>query len=83
MALPSWLCVRWVKTAVTPEFWEKLAAQGWLGLLYPEEFGGSGLGMVDLVVLLEEMGRAVMPGPYFSTQPNSRSCTSGVGRGTL
>ena len=53
--------------AVTPEFWAKLAEQGWLGIRYPEEFGGSGLGMVDLVVLLEEMGRAVMPGPYFST----------------
>jgi alkylation response protein AidB-like acyl-CoA dehydrogenase len=53
--------------AVTPEFWEKLAEQGWLGILYPEEFGGAGLGMVDLVVLLEEMGRAVMPGPYFAT----------------
>ncbi|HEV2301753.1 MAG TPA: acyl-CoA dehydrogenase family protein [Stellaceae bacterium] len=53
--------------AVTPEFWAKLAGQGWLGILFPEEFGGSGLGMVDLIVLLEEMGRAVMPGPYFST----------------
>ena len=53
--------------AVTAEFWAKLAEQGWLGILFPEELGGSGLGMVDLVVLLEEMGRAVMPGPYFST----------------
>jgi alkylation response protein AidB-like acyl-CoA dehydrogenase len=51
----------------TPEFWAKLAEQGWLGLTYPEEYGGAGLGLVDLVVLLEEMGRAVMPGPYFST----------------
>jgi alkylation response protein AidB-like acyl-CoA dehydrogenase len=53
--------------AVTPEFWEKLAGQGWLGILYPEEFGGSRLGTVDLVVLMEEMGRAVMPGPYVAT----------------
>src|SRR5512145_1182511 len=52
---------------VTPEFWTKLAEQGWLGLVYPEEYGGSGLGFVDLTVLMEEMGRAVMPGPYFST----------------
>jgi alkylation response protein AidB-like acyl-CoA dehydrogenase len=51
----------------TPEFWAKLAEQGWLGLTYPEEYGGAGLGLVDLVVLMEEMGRAVMPGPYFST----------------
>ncbi len=50
--------------AVTPEFWGKLAGQGWLGITYPEADGGSGLGLVDLVVLMEEVGRAVMPGPY-------------------
>jgi alkylation response protein AidB-like acyl-CoA dehydrogenase len=52
---------------VTDQFWAKLAEQGWLGLIYPEEFGGAGLGFVDLTVLMEEMGRAVMPGPFFST----------------
>jgi alkylation response protein AidB-like acyl-CoA dehydrogenase len=52
---------------VTDAFWAKLAEQGWLGLIYPEAYGGSGLGFVDLTVVLEEMGRAVMPGPYFST----------------
>ena len=51
----------------TPEFWTKLAEQGWLGLVYPEAYGGAGLGFVDLTVLMEEMGRAVMPGPFFST----------------
>src|SRR5215510_5798359 len=52
---------------VTDEFWQKLAEQGWLGIIYPEENGGSGLELVDLVVLMEEMGRAVMPGPFLST----------------
>jgi alkylation response protein AidB-like acyl-CoA dehydrogenase len=52
---------------VTDAFWQKLAEQGWLGLIYPEAYGGSGLGFVDLTVLMEEMGRVVMPGPYFST----------------
>src|SRR5437763_1385381 len=52
---------------VTDEFWKKLGEQGWLGLVYPEEFGGTGLGFVDLTVLMEEMGRAVMPGPFLST----------------
>jgi alkylation response protein AidB-like acyl-CoA dehydrogenase len=52
---------------VTDEFWGKVAEQGWLGLVYPEEYGGSGLGFVDLTVLMEEMGRAVMPGPFVST----------------
>jgi alkylation response protein AidB-like acyl-CoA dehydrogenase len=51
----------------TEEFWTKLAEQGWLGLVYPEAYGGAGLGFVDLTVLMEEMGRAVMPGPFFST----------------
>jgi len=54
-------------TGVTDAFWTKLAEQGWTGLVYPEEFGGTGLGFVDLTVLMEEMGRAVMPGPFFST----------------
>jgi alkylation response protein AidB-like acyl-CoA dehydrogenase len=53
--------------AVTPEFWSQLAEQGWLGINFAEEDGGSGLGLTDLVVLMEEMGRAVMPGPYLAT----------------
>jgi len=52
---------------VTDEFWTKLAEQGWLGLVYPEDYGGAGLGFVDLVVLMEEMGRVVMPGPFLAT----------------
>jgi alkylation response protein AidB-like acyl-CoA dehydrogenase len=53
--------------AMTEDFWQKLAEQGWFGILYPEEADGSGLGLVDMTVLMEEMGRAVMPGPFFST----------------
>jgi len=53
--------------AVTPEFWAQLAGQGWLGIIFAEEDGGSGLGLVDLVVLMEEIGRAVMPGPFPAT----------------
>jgi alkylation response protein AidB-like acyl-CoA dehydrogenase len=53
--------------AMTDVFWQQLAEQGWFGILYPEELGGSGLGLVDMTVLMEEMGRAVMPGPFFST----------------
>jgi len=52
---------------MTEAFWQKLAEQGWLGILYPEEAGGSGLGLVDMTVLMEEMGRAVMPGPFLAT----------------
>jgi alkylation response protein AidB-like acyl-CoA dehydrogenase len=51
---------------MTPTLWGKLGEQGWLGLIFPEPYDGMGLGLVDLVVLMEEMGRAVIPGPYFS-----------------
>ena len=52
---------------MTPQFWSQIAEQGWLGINFAEEDGGAGLGLVDLVVLMEEMGRAVMPGPYLAT----------------
>ena len=51
----------------TPDMWQKIAEQGWLGLIFPEEYGGVGLTYLDLSVLLEEMGRALLPGPFFST----------------
>jgi alkylation response protein AidB-like acyl-CoA dehydrogenase len=49
------------------EQWRKMAELGWTGLIVPEEHGGAGLSMVDMVVVLEEMGRVVMPGPFFAS----------------
>ena len=40
---------------------------GWLGLHLPEEHGGSGYGLEELVVVVEELGRAVAPGPFVPT----------------
>ena len=51
----------------SPELWGAMAEMGWLGLAFPEEYGGEGLGFVELAILLEEMGSALLPGPYFST----------------
>src|SRR5512132_468450 len=51
----------------TDELWRKMAELGWMGLILPEAFGGAGLDFVDMVVVLEEMGRVVLPGPFFST----------------
>ncbi len=48
----------------SPELHRKAAALGWTGLLIPEAYGGLGLGMLDMTVLLEEIGRAVMPDPF-------------------
>ncbi len=47
--------------------WKEMAQLGWLGLSLPEEHGGSGLGMVESAILLEELGRAAYPGPYWPT----------------
>ena len=52
---------------VTPELWSKMAELGWLGVLVPESAGGLGLGLVDLVVLQEELGRPPFPGPFLSS----------------
>jgi alkylation response protein AidB-like acyl-CoA dehydrogenase len=54
-------------TEELPEFWGDLAALGWLGLHIPEEYGGSGFGLPELVVVAEELGRAVAPGPFVPT----------------
>ena len=51
----------------SPELWKKMAALGWLGLLFPEEYGGADGSFFDLAVLLEEMGRALVPGPFAAT----------------
>jgi alkylation response protein AidB-like acyl-CoA dehydrogenase len=50
-----------------PEIWAKMAEQGWQGLIIPESYGGAGLGFLDLIVLIEEFGRALVPGPFIST----------------
>lgn len=51
----------------SPGLWQEMAELGWLGLPFPEKYEGGGFGFLDLVVLLEEMGRACLPGPYLST----------------
>ena len=50
-----------------PAFWQGLAELGWLGLHVDEEHGGSGFGLPELVVVVEELGRAVAPGPFVPT----------------
>jgi 3-oxochol-4-en-24-oyl-CoA dehydrogenase len=50
-----------------PPFWDELRKVGWLGLHVPEEYGGSGYGLSELVVVVEEMGRAIAPGPFVPT----------------
>ncbi len=55
------------ETGYPPRLWKHIAEMGWLGVVIPEEFGGSGGSFLDLAVLLEAMGEACLPGPFFST----------------
>ena len=51
----------------SPEMWKKMADLGWLGLILPEAYGGVGGSLLDLAVMLEEVGRTTAPSPIFST----------------
>ena len=54
-------------SAHATELWKKAAELGWMGILIPEEQGGIGGSFLDLVVVLEEMGKSLMPGPFLAT----------------
>jgi alkylation response protein AidB-like acyl-CoA dehydrogenase len=54
-------------TAYDATLWSKLTDQGYTGIIFPEAYGGVGLGRVELMLLMEEAGRALLPGPFFST----------------
>ena len=53
--------------AHSEELWEKIVDLGWSALPFPEEYGGIDLTFVDLAIILEEMGKVLLPGTYFST----------------
>jgi 3-oxochol-4-en-24-oyl-CoA dehydrogenase len=50
-----------------PSYWSEMADLGWLGIHLPETYGGSGAGLLELVVVLDELGRQVAPGPFLPT----------------
>jgi alkylation response protein AidB-like acyl-CoA dehydrogenase len=55
------------ETGYSRELWREMAELGWMGLVFPGKYGGGDMSFLDLAVLLEEMGRACLPGPFFST----------------
>lgn len=63
----------------SPELWKKMADLGWHGLMVPEAHGGVGFSYLDLAVLVEEVGRALLPGPFI---PNQVCAASLIERGT-
>jgi alkylation response protein AidB-like acyl-CoA dehydrogenase len=54
-------------TGFSRELWQEFAQMGFAGLLIPEDFGGSGLGYVEAGIIMEEIGRTLMPSPFLST----------------
>ena len=51
----------------SPALWRQMAALGWVGIILPESVGGGGLGYAELAVVMEELGRGLMPEPMIST----------------
>ncbi len=79
----------------SPELWKKMTDLGWMGLIIPEEYEGIGYTFQDLTVLLEEMGRNVVPGPFIAsvtstfplieagTEKQKRELLPGIAQGEL
>jgi alkylation response protein AidB-like acyl-CoA dehydrogenase len=55
------------ETTHQPEFWKRLVELGWTGMLIPEAYSGVDGTLTDMIVVAEEIGRAVMPGPFYAT----------------
>jgi alkylation response protein AidB-like acyl-CoA dehydrogenase len=73
------------ETVYDAALWSKLTDQGYTGIIFPEEYGGVALGKVELMLLMEEAGRALLPGPFFSTvvlaappSPSSKQAQAGT-----
>jgi alkylation response protein AidB-like acyl-CoA dehydrogenase len=60
-----------------PNLWKKMAELGWTGLILPAEFGGAGLTYVDLVLVMEEMGRVLLPSPFIWTMMVAEAISRG------
>ena len=54
-------------SGMTPALWSTLVDLGWTGLLVPEDQGGTGAGLLETCIVLEQMGRIPLPGPFFSS----------------
>ena len=66
-------------TAYDAALWSNITEQGYTGIIFPEAYGGVGLGKVELMLLMEEAGRALLPGPFFSTVVLAGSVLEAVG----
>ncbi|KRP90073.1 acyl-CoA dehydrogenase [Bradyrhizobium pachyrhizi] len=63
-------------TGFSRELWKTFAEMGFSGLLVPDQFGGSGLGCVEAGIVMEEIGRTLMPSPFLATSVLAASALS-------
>ncbi len=54
------------ETAHDEGFWKKVVGLGWPALLIPEQYGGQGGSFLDMTVVIEEAGKVLLPGPFFT-----------------
>ncbi len=64
---------------VTDAMWQRMAELGWVGLMVPEAQGGAGQGLLEMMVVLEEMGRLPLPGPFLSSAVLATSAARALG----
>lgn len=62
---------------IDDKLWQRGVEIGWTGLAVPERFGGAGMGLVELALVAEELGRAVAPGPWFDTALSAQLAARG------
>jgi alkylation response protein AidB-like acyl-CoA dehydrogenase len=70
-------------TGTMPALWSTLVDLGWTGLLVPEEHGGTGTGLLEVCIVMEQMGRIPFPGPFFSSAVAATLAARALGAGDL
>jgi len=71
------------KTGLDEALWKEMSALGWMGTAIAEEDGGLGLGLIELVILSEEIGRAILPAPFYSSVGLAAPVISAAADGAL
>jgi alkylation response protein AidB-like acyl-CoA dehydrogenase len=84
------------ETGYSPAMWKGMADLGWMGLVFPEEYGGSGMTFLELSILIEELGRALVPSPFLpsvvycglpilaaGTEEQKKQFLSGIAKGDI
>jgi alkylation response protein AidB-like acyl-CoA dehydrogenase len=65
------------ETGHDPDVWREIVELGWLGIAIPEEYGGAGLGLAEVVPVMEQMGRYMLAGPFLSTTLAAQAILAG------